>query len=107
MARSAIARTGARLAASARDYRNAEHVGFTLTPDMLSSSRADEAIRRASGQAGVPFVSVLAGFRTAAAARELFFMLDRHYTREEHDAFAALVQPVVASRLSGLRHAAR
>jgi len=93
--------------ASARDYRNAEHIGFTLTPDMISSTRADEAIRRASEQAGVPFVSVTPGFRQAAAARELFFALDGHYTRAGHDTFAALVEPAVASRVSGLRHAAR
>ena len=93
--------------ASLRDYRNAEHVGVTLVPDMPSSMRADEAIRRASEQAGVPFVSVAAGFRKSAATRELFFVLDGHYTRAGNDVFASLVEPAVAARMSQLRHAVR
>jgi hypothetical protein len=93
--------------ASLRDYRNAEHVGVTLVPDMPSSMRADEAIRRASEQAGVPFVSVAAGFRKSAATRELFFVLDGHYTRAGNDVFASLVEPAVAARVSQLRHAVR
>jgi lysophospholipase L1-like esterase len=93
--------------ASARDYRNAQRVGFALVPEMLTSARGDEPIRRASEQAGVAFVSCVGEFRREAAARALFFELDGHFNRAGHDVFATLVEPAVAARVSTLRHAAR
>lgn len=92
---------------SARDYRNAQRVGFALVPEMLTSARGDEPIRRASEQAGVAFVSCVGEFRREAAARTLFFELDGHFNRAGHDVFATLVDPVIAARVSQPRHAAR
>ena len=80
--------------ASSRDYGNARHVGLTLVPGMPSSTRPDEAIRRASRQAGLPFVNVTEAF-----------VLDGHLTRAGHEVLASLLDPIVAARLLELNHA--
>jgi hypothetical protein len=75
------------------------------TPEMLTSGRGDEPIRRASEQAGVRFLSRVEEFRREAATRVLFFELDGHFNRVGHEVFATLVESAVAARVAGLRDA--
>jgi hypothetical protein len=68
-------------------------LGFTVNPDMLSSTVPDEAITIAADRAGIKFISVLASFRQNS--EHLFYDLDGHFTAAGNRLFAEELTPLI------------
>jgi lysophospholipase L1-like esterase len=80
---------------SAHAFRSRQRLGFSVSPDMLTTDAADEAIRRASRMAGMPFHDVTREFRQASLQRDFFFELDGHFNPAGHQYFAETLAPLV------------
>ena len=78
---------------------NYARIGVTVRPGDLTTTRMDEAVRRAAAGAGVEFLDVTERFRQAAKTRSLFFPFDGHYNREGHRFFAACIAEFVRNQL--------
>jgi len=80
---------------SAHAFRSRQRLGFSVSPDMLTTDAADEAIRRASRLAGIPFHHVTREFRQASLQRDFFFELDGHFNPAGHQYFAETLAPLI------------
>lgn len=81
--------------ASAEGLAAAERTGFSVRPETLASNAPDEAIARACQTAGLPFVSVMRGFRERARTAALYFPLDGHLNAAGQAVFAELAAPAL------------
>jgi hypothetical protein len=80
---------------SRNSFKTRQGLGFEVVPEMLTTSAADEPIRRASEIAGLSFYEVTNEFRQASLQRDLFFELDGHFNAAGHELFAALLIPTI------------
>jgi hypothetical protein len=74
---------------NAPNHEAFRRLGYTLEPDMLVTTWADDPVREACGIAGLPFWSGTDAFRARRDDAGLFFALDGHPTRAGHALFAA------------------
>ncbi len=81
-------------------YRNVQRIGFHVVPEMLTCNAADEAVRKASEQAGLAFHCVTDEFRKHADDHGLYFELDRHMTAAGNALYADLVTPLLAKDIA-------
>ncbi|HYX27076.1 MAG TPA: SGNH/GDSL hydrolase family protein [Pyrinomonadaceae bacterium] len=84
---------------SAASWATRKRIAFNTTPEMLSSSNPDDAIKQASQLAGIDFCEVTKQFRKASINQQLFFELDGHFNRKGHALFAESVAPVIRDLL--------
>lgn len=85
---------------SRRSLESRGRLGFHVTPEMLSTGAADEAIGAACLKAGLPFHNVTAGFRRASADLDLYFDLDGHFNVAGQRHFGEAVVPLVEKMMS-------
>ena len=88
---------------SRTSFNTRQRLGFDVVPEMLTTSAADEPIRRASEIAGISFFDVTDGFRQASLQRDLFFELDGHFNPAGHERFATLLTPTIKEIISRQR----
>jgi len=72
-----------------------KELGFAIRPDLLESTKPDEAIERAARRAGLPFLTVTREFRQEARRRDLYFRLDGHLNPLGHQVYASLLAPLL------------
>ena len=82
--------------------QNITRVGYAIDPALMTAKNADEGIRRACEQAGLPLSSASAGFLERAGETDLFFELDGHPTAKGHALFAELITPAVERMIAPL-----
>jgi lysophospholipase L1-like esterase len=85
---------------SRSSFQTRQQLGFEAVPEMLTTNAADEAVRRASAIAGLPFHQVTEAFRQASLQRDLFFELDGHFNAAGHARFAELLAPEIEKMIS-------
>jgi len=75
-----------------------DRYGYELDPRMLTSPAADEAIRLAAQEAGLPMETVTEAFRQHTG-RRLYFELDGHLDSGGHRLYAERLAPAIAAAL--------
>jgi lysophospholipase L1-like esterase len=85
--------------ASEHSLQAMRELGFATRPDLLESTKPDEAVERAARRAGLPFLTVTREFRQEARRRNLFFRLDGHLNPLGHQVYASLLAPLLAPRI--------
>jgi lysophospholipase L1-like esterase len=86
--------------ASRRDLESSRRLGLDLSPEMVMSNTASEAVGAACASAGVRMFDLTEAFREQAAGAPLFFELDGHLNPHGHEVFARLLTPALESYLS-------
>ena len=81
-------------------YESRRRLGFSVTPEMLSSDATDEAVAEACRRAGLPFHNVTARFRRASADLDLFFELDGHFNAAGNRLFGESLAPAVEKMMT-------
>ncbi len=76
-----------------------KELGFAVRPDLLESTKPDEAIEQASRRAGLPFLSVTRDFRQEARRNDLYFRLDGHLNTLGHRTYAGLLAPHLGAQV--------
>ena len=70
-------------------------VGYAIPEGVLESDAPDEAIARASEEAGLPFLNATDTFKQRKNEPGLFFELDGHLTTEGHRLYAEAIAPQI------------
>jgi len=78
---------------------NIRRVGYESNDDMLVSNAPDESVRIASQRAGLPFMTVMEGFRAHRDDSSLFFELDGHLSASGHALLADLLTPILEKEI--------
>jgi lysophospholipase L1-like esterase len=82
--------------------RSYARMGFVVDEANLSTTRMDEASRRAASAAGLAAFDVTEVFRQTAASRSLFFEHDGHFNPDGQRLFAESVETFVRGELTAL-----
>lgn len=86
---------------SNRDLESRKKIGFSVMPEMLTSSLPDDAIRKVSDSSGLPFLNVTNQFRVKGKTDTLFFEYDGHFNAKGHMVFADSMIPLLEKYILG------
>jgi lysophospholipase L1-like esterase len=81
-----------------RSFKSRQRLGFSVVPEMLTTSAEDDAIRSASQMAGIQFYEVTSEFRQASIDTAMFFDLDGHFNPAGHKLFADALATIIEKR---------
>ncbi len=78
---------------------NIRRVGYTSNDAMLTSDAPDKSVQLACDRAGLPFMTVMTGFRAHMDDPTLYYEMDGHLSASGHKLLAELLTPILDAQL--------
>lgn len=81
-------------------WQASNEIGFTVTSEMLNSSKPDDGIQTICDEIGIPFLSVTEAFRKTSSKKSLYYAYDGHLNAEGHETLAIQLLPLFKKHLN-------